>query len=327
MAIAYKAIPLAEVCYIFEVTHWLALGILPEMSYDDNGHEARLSSDEHDDHFEPIFDDTVFLDEDEVSEFLPGIKASEYFDAQSESFGGSPEEIVAQANDFFDRVVTNTAPEDRASLVEHRDSELNRAEIVRWLRDIKRPVERRIDQARARTFLALSEGTLKAKGYILKIDGEGEFQHCESINIPAESWSWETINWESASTLVDGNEVKGAYVETDNMLSLFSLSDVAGNPLSGRTFGSTFIPDTDTNIATAIARSKGSRGRPKKGNGIVETAVCNEYQRLQRSGELSAKREANIQLMIEWAKSILGEKVARTSVQRWLDNIEASAQK
>lgn len=112
MAIAYKAVPLAEVCYIFEVTHWLALGRLPEFSYDENGHEARLSPSEHDDHFEPIFDDSAFLDEDEVSTFLPEVNVSEYFDAQTEDYGGNPEEIIAEANEFFDRLYVDMPPEN-----------------------------------------------------------------------------------------------------------------------------------------------------------------------------------------------------------------------
>lgn len=327
MAIAYRAVPLAEVCYIFEVTHWLALGKLPEFMYDQNGHEARLSPTEHDDHFEPILDAQAYLDEDEVSTFLPGVKQSEYFDGLSEDYAGTPDEIIAKAHEFFDRLNDGMDSEELLRLSEHRDDELKRAEVVRWFRSIEKPVDRLLDQARAKTFLALSNGSLKAKGYVLRVDEERDFQYCESVDISPESWSLDDINWESASTVVDGVEVKCAHVRTDDMLSLFPLSETLGNPLSGKVFGSTFIPDTETSIPVVLAKSQGRRGRPKIGHGIVETAIGNEYRRLLHSGELFEKREANIQHMIDWAKNILGEQVTRTSVQRWLDKIEDFAQK
>lgn len=146
MAIAYKAIPVAEVCYIFEITHWLALGRIPECIYDESGHEKRLSPDEHADHFEPFFEAEIFLDEDEISQFLPGVELSEYYDAQTENYGGTAEEIIIQSNELLERFEDTMDSELQAELAEKRDSDIKRAKVVQWLTSISKPIDRLVDR-------------------------------------------------------------------------------------------------------------------------------------------------------------------------------------
>jgi hypothetical protein len=59
------------------------------------------------------------------------------------------------------------------------------------------------------------------------------------------------------------------------------------------------------------------RGAPKKGGGVIEHAVRTEFMDRFRSGQLTAK-DATVWEAIVWAERLLGERVSRSTMQRYL---------
>lgn len=326
MAIAYRAVPLAEVCYIFEAIHWLAIGRLPEIVSDRKGDEARISKTYRDDYFsEPAVDSDLILNEDEVSTLLPSIEYSSYLERMFEKKEfDTPEKMIEQANFRFERFTERVRPEHKADLRKGLEEELARAEDLREFLLEEKTLNQRIEQARAKIFIALSEGSLKASGYALCTDKKSE---CEYYDIPSKHWSLDGISWSSASIEVDGVKVTHICVQTKEMISVFPQPDTPKKSLSGNVFGSTFLADSNGKISLHQTGSPKPRGRPRKGDGMVEIAVRNEYKRLLEQGELSNKMEANLFHMANWANNILGVSVSRTSLQRWLKSVEKPNQK
>ena len=322
MAIAYKAVELAEACYIFEVTHWIALKQLPEFSPDENGNEVRVDPKAHDDHYEPLFDSSPFLTEEEIAAFLPDIEPEKYIAAQIDCYGRTSSEIRISLEEFLQRFTNENDDDLHQMLKEHKEKALAEADSAEWLEATSKPIFRLLDQAKAKVFLALSEGSLKATGYALKLNEEDGYQYCERVDIPPEAWTLDSIDWTLAATKVDGAEIRCAHVSTEEMLREFPLSEADGTQLSGIIAGSTFIPSKSSKTQVRPSSIPRNRGRPKLANGIIETAVRNEFRRLKATGGLSEKKEANIQLMIDWAQNILGKEVARSNIQRWIDQSE-----
>lgn len=329
MGTTYKAAQLSEVCYIFEVAEWIALGRLPEVTFGSDGQEARKSPRMHEDNFEPTIENELYLDSDEVAFFLPKLNAADYFAALGKSGGPEADKTVEEIDREFSLPDGITDPEILEGIARERASRLEQAEYARRFLSISKPVCRLVDQARAKTFLALSDGSLKAKGFILNVNEEDGCQYCETVEIRPEEWNLDGIDWDLASTGQSTNEVRCAYVSTNEMLSIFPPSDLLGTPIAGKVFGSTFIPDSaaDTKHATSNTNFQMRRGRPKIAGGLAETACCNEYRRLENAGGLYGKKDANLQKMIDWAKEILEREVSRSTMQRWIAGSEKTAQK
>lgn len=331
MPVFYSRISAAEVCYIFEAAEWLALGELPTFYSNDNGTEARLTPISHADHFEPVSEPNVFLSEAQASILLPKMSFSKYEDALELTEGKTVDQILAQAQmreESYVEIIRAT--EDVGFQEALRKSKAETAECVdlaHWLEQEIKPFQHHIDQARATLFLALSKGDIQANGYKLCLDEKEDYQFCEVVEIPKEAWLWSDVNWDLASTVVDGVDVIGAYVDTSELLQLFPNPNLQANHISGLQFGDTMILDEASEPAKSSFAPQRGRGRPQKGEGVTKTAVINQYRKELVAGKLTQKKEANLQHMIDWANAILGQSVGRTTMQRWIVEANSNAQK
>ncbi|WP_143412822.1 hypothetical protein [Haematobacter missouriensis] len=69
-----------------------------------------------------------------------------------------------------------------------------------------------------------------------------------------------------------------------------------------------------------IAPPPNKPGRPKKGGGLVELAISNEFSRRVQNGEITRrdKRESICADAQQWARNILGQDIGRATAQRYL---------
>lgn len=241
MTVFYKEADLAEVCYIFEAADWLAVGEIPEFYASEKGSEARLAPTAHDDQFSPVSEPLKFLSEEQFSLLSVQMTFREYEDALEDTWGESTNEIASSVEKLAELFRGEDSPEIRAYVAQETKVLQRRLEAANLLEAEMEPFQHKVDQARASIFLALSKGELEANGYLLKLDEAEQFQHCEVVEIPESAWLWSNVDWDKASTLVDGEEVIGAYVDTSELFERFPTPFLEPVEIAGRRYGSTIV--------------------------------------------------------------------------------------
>ena len=329
---------LPDFCYVSEAAYWVALGRIPpderEIGNALNGEytavNARLGE-------EATWNGQITnmefgFSESELHAFGVKIDYSRYVEGINGTYGSPGDEYVAEqkrnVEEFVGRhggnIVKSEAEKCGKDLL---NEAVSAAQEFEWAKQHEEPLETVVDRARAVVFEALASGKISAKGWLeytdeemQKNDGDGPNggRGGRFVEIQSNQWTLRHFDWDSLTLRSGDAEFSGPMVSVGSMLELFPTPICEMYEISGTMAAGSLILEGAGN---SHPRKNARRGRPSKGDGLVRTALQNEFRARKARGELASKQEANIQAAIEWVQGILGTDVGRSSVQRWLKGI------
>lgn len=329
----YVRAELPETCYIHEAAQWVALGNVPTFYHHDKGKDVRGFVDEHLDHLSAVVEPDYFGVAPFISTFIPEVSNREFSDAIALTGGQSVRDI----SDRIEWIETHTASiqafkADSPSLLrleqEYNEeiSALHKAlPAAKWLAPLLKELNRIVEIGQAKVFCALAEGRIEARGIRVRTEGEIEndgkdnrWVTGEMLTIPINSWRLSSIRWRDANLALDDDEYGwiGVQVSTNDLFSIFPQPHVKETQTSARLAGAALILESVD--GKGVSQVKRGQGRQRKGDGLVEKAVRNEFMGRLRSGTLPDKAEAVCQEVIDWSRKVLEVDVSRSTAQRYL---------
>lgn len=292
-------------CFISEALMWIAFQRLPLRYYGEHEEDGRLN-----------FENSEGLE--------PSIVEEPVTDAECERVGLPPNPEYKD----FEAGVFHRRPDDIRRLLEIDGiPDASRRQLKRDLEKAV-PFQEKLDEwtsdfdmfmeaPKAKVFLALREGELKASGMELPrptIAGSHEHYEAEGWNgwddsqwseIDSEFWTMGGLNWADCTAEGRLSAYAMIIVDVDQLLAKF--------PPALEPSRSAVVKIGDTLVLTQDeegAKTRSRRGRPAY---LWDEFFLEVTKRLQ-AGSLPAKQEAFIVEMQEWCSTAWGREVARSTV-------------
>ena len=294
----------AEFCYLEEAAQWIAFGRLPEPEFFAPGVESRRSQEVLDDgeanYISTFFEDEfraagVSLDYElylEWSEVSPGFSGLKNFD-----------EMAARL---------------REALGEEVDGYDSAARLkVKQIEDWEEPLKLMLDKARLKLIPLLMEGTLQGEGWV-EYDPSPAEQETDAVRkfelIPASAWRPFNVDWPACTLQARDRSYNLIQLKTADLLKIFPIPPGNKTDVSASLYGDLII----INDAIADDKSLSRRGRPLKTGFAVGEVLASVFMDRLKKGELRGPKEAIVQEGIDWVHKTMGQRISRSTSQRYL---------
>ncbi|WP_170328738.1 hypothetical protein [Ruegeria arenilitoris] len=324
----YQPIELAEYCYLSEAVEFLALGRAPERHLDthppkdtDGSYifdlDARFNWRSMPDNFEPA---AFYLHTDftQAEAEFAGISLPDDYRATSDSFHigeiGNAITTLEVDERLSDYVLADELMGRREKQVSAAQETLSvNAEAIERFHAANALFEPCFELAWSKLFQAMHSGSLVVEAIDLarweRLADDEQYEAAgQFISLPCSAFPL-GFDFHQNSITHEGVEFVCARVKVQSVLSLFAGVVEAGQQVSAKAVGSTLV----------IAQSTESGPRRRGAPFIVDwNKVRQHLIELGQNGSLPEKKEARIQIAIEFCKHRFGKSVARTTLQNRL---------
>ncbi|MDO8982859.1 hypothetical protein [Cypionkella sp.] len=300
-----------EHMHLFEIAHWIALGIMPEVGY-------RLDRDKILDIGGAQWTSGLWLDEHQIANLLPEVSIDDYLHLREICGTQTLEELLSSDRSYMAQLWESAKldPKFAQHLAERELIDENEIAAARQLKVFNAPLEKAIDRAKIEVLHALTDGTLKASGLFLVGSDELGYGECQDFQeIAPEDWTLTGVDFANSNLAVDGGVYLAVTVSISDCLRVFNSSRVEPRRVSGWLHGSTFILDEE-NGASIEPSPRRRKGRTPMGEGLAQTAVLRAMQLKRR--ELPNKKEAILAEAQEWYLAHFNLPLSRSTAQRYL---------
>ncbi|MDH4442122.1 MAG: hypothetical protein QE284_17260 [Rhizobium sp.] len=321
----YEPIKWPETCYIQEAVYWVALGRAPEfIVYPGEWGDARLGKEAMRSgeiaQFDTGYSETEFrwagvsvLDMDRY------IRAPQGLDT-SRSAENSGAEYVAYWDEKLKSIFDSNSDEDKQEYLQRMETVRSDAADFEWRRDLESAFAPHVESARLSVLQALIKGDLSAFGLLQYNDDQGYIYH-RRVDIASTRWRL-TFDWRESELREGADVFYAVQVNTADLLRVFP------RPLCEPTIdirvdlypSAALLTDKAEYQLTSNVVTR-RQGRPKLADGLIEQAAYRWAADRMKRGVAPKKRDALVQEAIEFARDILGHKVTRTTMQRWLKGL------
>jgi hypothetical protein len=300
-----------EKCYLSEVLLWRAFGRFPEILFDLNGKDWRLSSEALQDFSAPIPDGPELTEEECRFADLPNDPRTI---ALIEEGGYSNIEV-------YDRLLSYPVGDEGISKADVKELKSKRASAIKYFSELEKWKEKYrdyVDQFQAEICLKLRRGELSANGTQLpNPDPDVTNEILEKINkrpteleiaeINKEHWLTEKINWEDSAIYGRSQSFIWIHVRTEDMLQAFPPSDLLKTDQI-LPFGNQYAITSST--FPNVQKKNGQRGRPA----LPWQDFQIEVARMFRDGTMPPKKESAIAHFQNWFVTVLAKDVSRAAI-------------
>ncbi|RVD26597.1 hypothetical protein [Mesorhizobium sp. M4B.F.Ca.ET.017.02.2.1] len=327
----FKQYEMPDTCYIQEAAFWVVFGRAPEwFHYEDKG-DARGIPEAFLESGEPESYDAVGYSALEFA--MAGVEV-DWARYQSAREGVSSTSAEAKA-DFEKNWARDFKFSERLSAEEkeqlQRELDVYLAERQReiaeleWAEGVEEAMVPIVDRAHAVIFQALTEGTLKAEGWVDFVDWEqdetAQYRPIEEVGafetIPANVWSLRNFDWRKSTFKTIAKKYRLAQVKTADLLSVFPQPTCPSFTFEARAFGEVVmaIEDTKTEQTSLATRP---RGRPPKGGLPIRDVVRNLFYDRIAADETPVKQESLVQDVMSFVKKAYKVDIGRTTAQDYI---------
>jgi len=321
----YRTVELAEVCFLSEAVEFLALGRVPEKQFlihppkDENGrylfgHDGRFHWEEMPDNFEPFNDyPEDFFDENEFR--FCNIEMPERYQETAESyhFGEISDALSASEKPRLSYFSSLQEEVQEEIIVEAHKAALFLSGVSQDLNSFRSANSKflqRLDSAWAKIYQAIQSNDLKVQAVDLstweRLADDGKYEKAAKfIDVPNEHFR---IGHDYRQNSLEIGELRyvATRVNTTELERLLEPVFRVLGAISVMQFGDTIVSDFEGR------RSPRRRGAPE----IVSWSEVRDYIRdIEREGRLPEKKEAVIEMAIQFCKEKFGRTVGRSTVQ------------
>ena len=293
--LAFTPVEIAEVCLPFEAAEWVALGRVPPLLLSEHLVEMR-------DDLRSLMDG----DEIEPSPYAQGELAALGIEVD---YGEYLELFYSCGFESVDELFNGDVTISPWRFQGPPKPEIyDEVAFLERIYDVVRPAMKRGELT---VLLALVEGKLTARGYkvpegwSVDLDGNWSCENNEDADardleeiavvqdIPSAMWLDLEAPWNVGEGGKHVSGFLGAWIDVAQLMKVFPEPNLPPRQTSGRRYGETLLVDEST-VRQSVRTAPAKRGRPKKGDGVIELAVHAEFKRRARAGEIPEKKEALI---------------------------------